>query len=123
MTLRELLSGGGQRALDTLADVGSRIRYGVPFDEKARMALTGMIPGARKENLRSEVGSDIEQRRAAAYLFGQQWPTMGPEWQPLIDRYVRSGDDPRLLAVTQDAVEQGSRDALMRDANARYRVR
>lgn len=104
-----MVSGGAEEVAHRLADLGSRIRYGVPFEEKARMALTGRIPGSRP--VRSELEAEIEQRRAAAYLFAKQWPGLGPEWQPLIDR-LRRGDDPRVLAVTQDAAEQGAQDAM-----------
>lgn len=121
MTLGDLITGGGQKTVDRLADLGSLIRYGVPFGEKARLAITGAIPGAQPQNMRSEAGGEIEQRRAAAYLFGRQWPTLAPEWQPIIDR-MRSGDDPRVLAVTQDAVEQGSMDARRAKAAARAQM-
>jgi hypothetical protein len=112
VNLRDLISSGGSVALDKLADLGSMIRYGVPFDQKAAMAIRGEVPGFDRQNAGSEMGADIEQRRAAAYLFGKQWPNLAPEWQPLVDRFIRSGDDPRLLAVTQDAVERGAYDAL-----------
>ena len=113
MNLRDLISGGGQSALDHLADVGSMIRYGVPFGRKAVLALTGQIPGAQRENLRSQPGTELEERRAAAYLFGKQWPQLGPEVQPFVDRLRRfAGDDERLLAITQDSVERGARDTI-----------
>ena len=110
MTLGELLASGGRAALDRLADAGSMIRYGVPFDQKARMALTGEIPGYRQENLASELGADIEQRRAAAFLFGRQYPDFAPSLQDIVDR-LRAGDDPRILAVTRDAVRRGAQEA------------
>lgn len=123
MTLGELISGGGRAALDKLAAAGSMIRYGVPFNQKAVMALSGQIPGAQRENLRSGLGSEIEERRAAAYLFGKQWPNLGPEAQPFVDRLRRfAGDDPRLLAVTQQAVEQGAAERERADAAARARM-
>lgn len=106
-----MVSGGGQAALDRLADLGSMIRYGVPFDAKAAMAIRGQTPGYDPRSAVSSLGQDIEQRRTAAYLFGKQWPSLAPEWQPLIDR-LRGGDDPRVLAVSQDAVERGAMDAL-----------
>jgi hypothetical protein len=111
MTLGELISKGGQGALDRFADVGSLIRYGVPFNQKEAIALRGETPGYRAQNMATEIGPEIEQRRTAAYLFGKQWPHLAPEWQPIIDR-MRGGDDPRILAVTQDAVERGAMDAL-----------
>lgn len=107
-TIRDLLEGGAH-ALGN--QVGGRLRYGVPLEEKARMAVSGEIPGYDPVNAGTEIGQDIEQRRAAAYLFGKTHPNLGPEWQPIIDRYIRSGDDPRVLAVTQSAVEQGAMDA------------
>lgn len=113
MNLGELVSNGGQKALDRLADLGSMIRYGVPFNEKAAMAIRGQIPGYDPRNAYTELGQDIEQRRGAAYLFARQYPGLAPMVQPLIDR-LRSGDDPRILAVTEDAMRRGVAEGLAR---------
>lgn len=108
MSWREALENSA--AIQFLNDMGGRIRYGVPTSEKEAMAISGQIPGHDPRNAKTGVGHEIEQRRAAAYLFGKNYPNLGPEWQSLIDR-MRSGDDPKVLAVTQTAVEQGAADA------------
>lgn len=101
-----------------VANLGSLFRYGVPFDEKEAMAIRGEIPGYDPKNGSSDLGQKIEQRRAAAYLWGKTHPQYGPDSQPFIDlfRRVVEHDDPRLLAVTQDAAEKGSQDTLTAEA-------
>lgn len=110
-TLRDLLEQSG--AIQALGDVGSRIRYGVPYAVKEAMAIRGEIPGYDPRNARSAAGQEIEQRRAAAYLFGRSHPTWGPEYQPFIDMFRQhvGGDSPDVLSVAQDAVERGAFDA------------
>jgi hypothetical protein len=106
-----------------LNDLGGRIRYGVPTAEKEAMAMRGEIPGHDPANMKTGTGMEAEQRRAAAYLFGKNYPNLGPNWQPIIDRVLRSGDDPKVLAVTQTAVEQGAMESEREAAAAREMAR
>lgn len=63
-----------------MADTGNwwdplaRWRYGVGADEKYAIALSGRVPGSQP--IRSEEDLAREERRAAAYLFALQHPTM-----------------------------------------------
>lgn len=106
-TIRDILENS--TILHGIGDAVAQARYGVPWEEKEAMAIRGDIPGADPRNGSSDLGQEIEQRRAAAYLFGRQWPTLGPWLQPGINalRYVE-GDDPRVIAVAPYAVKEGA---------------
>lgn len=51
-----------------------RLRYGVTGGDKYRLALSGRIPGSLP--IQSEEDVAREERRAAAYLFALQHPTL-----------------------------------------------
>ena len=108
MSWREAIENSD--AIQFFNDIGGRIRYGVPTYIKETMAIRGEVPGHDPKNAKSQEGLDVEQRRAAAYLFGRNYPNLAPMVQPAIDS-LRSGDAPEVLAVTQSAVERGSSDA------------
>lgn len=51
-----------------------QLRYGVPANEKYKMAIQGQIPGSQV--IHSEEDQANEERRAAGYLFGKRWPSI-----------------------------------------------
>jgi hypothetical protein len=117
-TIKDILENSA--VIQWLNDQGGRVRYGVPTSEKEAMAIRGEIPGHVPANDNTMLGQDIEQRRAAAYLFGKTWPWLGPNWQPYIDKFRSGeGDDPRVISVAQSASEQGSQEAESESAAAR----
>lgn len=61
--------------------VGSQVRYGMPLEDKERLALSGQLPGAPEDPAMVEE----RQRHGAGYLFGQEWPRLSTAVMPAVN--------------------------------------
>ena len=99
--------------LASFADPSFRTRYGVGADEKYTMALTGQIPGAMPVTGNAQI--PIEERRAAGYLFGQRWPSVGVPLTQLSGMVrAKFGEDPLLGWIGTQAAQEGARSGYSR---------
>ena len=97
-------------AAAALGDAPWKLRYGVGPTEKYAAAVSGEIPGAEKIEKQADVPR--EERRAAGYLFGKNWPTLARGGTALANK-IRFSEDPALHSVATSATEQGIADAQM----------
>lgn len=83
-----------------------RWRYGVTGDEKYRLALSGRIPGSQP--IQSEADIAREERRAAAYLFSLQHPSIA-DFGTGVASTIRGyfGEPEALQAVAREGVVAG----------------
>ena len=83
-----------------------RLRYGVTGGDKYRLALSGRIPGAQP--IHSEEDVAREERRAAAYLFAMQHPTLADFGVGLANT-LRFMEPESLHAVAREGVQAAKR--------------
>lgn len=87
------------------------LRYGVPTQEKERLAREASLPGAPEDNTAEQTAAD---RYAAGFLFGLRYPELAVVVQPYVDRLKTSdlplfgGSTPEEQSYASEGVQRGA---------------